>query len=432
MVLLLAGVVGLSACEGEGGGKGPGGRGEKGLEAPSAGPERRVLVASAVVENASVADYLVTSGTLESEAQADIVPEASGVVTRLYVEEGDTVTKGQVLAIMANPSLDANAERTKLELDKARLAAEEARKLHTKGAISDTELRDTETAWRSAQTTFQEASRSRGFARIESPIAGTVAVRDVRLGEVAGGARAFQVVDLSRLRVVVQLPEKDLPRVRVGQTALLSGAYNEDRTAKGTVQRVSPVVDAATGTLKVTIAVEPGQDALRPGQFVKVRVEVDRHKDVLTVPRRALVWDDGEPVAWKVIEAKPPEKPEGEDKDKEAEGDEGPGFLASLFGGDTDGDGEDKEEEKDPWVGVPRRGGEKARLEIGFTDTERVEITKGLVLGDRVVTAGNANLRAETLIKLEGDADPVKEEPKDGEKGDKDGKADAADAEGEE
>ncbi|MDP6946422.1 MAG: efflux RND transporter periplasmic adaptor subunit, partial [Myxococcota bacterium] len=201
---------------GKGGGHGQGGHGDSKTEA-----DPRILVEAATVERGSVGDHLVTTGTLESEAQADIVPEASGVVTDIRVEEGDTVRRGQLLAIIKNPSLDATADRARIELDAARRASTEAIALHAQGAVSDRELRDAKAALETAEATFNEATGSRDFLRIESPIDGTVSMRDVRLGEVAGGARAFQVVDLDRLRVVVQLPERDLGRVSVGQVATL-------------------------------------------------------------------------------------------------------------------------------------------------------------------------------------------------------------------
>ena len=69
-----------------------------------------------------------------------------------------------------------------------------------------------------SQASYSEATRSRGFTSIDSPIAGTVSVREVRVGELANsGRRAFRVVDLSKLRVVVQLPERDLSRISVGR-----------------------------------------------------------------------------------------------------------------------------------------------------------------------------------------------------------------------
>lgn len=400
----------LACAGGEGGGRGGGGRGGDGADGAEAeaGPERRVLVQAAPVERGSVGDHLVTSGTLDSEAQADIVPEANGAVTQVLVEEGDQVSRGQLLAVIANPSLDANAQRADLELQRARAGFDEAERLHQGGAISEAELRDARNALRSAETSFQEAARSRGFTRVESPIAGTVTVRDVRLGEVGGGRRAFQVVDMTRLRVVVQLPEKDLPRVRVGQTVVLSGAYDEGAAASGQVARVSPVVDPSTGTVKVTIAVDPSQTALRPGQFVKARLEVDRRDGVLTVPRRALVWDDGEPVAWRIIEAPAPEPPTAEGEPTEADDakDEAPGFFEGLFGGDGAQENAEAGDAVDRWAGIPRRGVEKARLKIGFVDQERVEVLEGLAESDQVVSAGTEGLRAEVLVKLPGDPEP--------------------------
>lgn len=402
-------VCGLAACAGGGGPPGSAGMGGGFDEAAAPGPERRVLVEAVAVGRADVASHLETSGVLESEAQADITPETSGLVTDVRVEEGDRVSAGQVLAVLSSPQLDAGAERARIELEKARVAVQEAEALHGRGALSDRELRDARDALRVAETTFGEASRSAGFTRVESPIAGTVAVRDVRLGEMAGGRRAFQVVDLDRLRVVVQLPERDLARVREGQPALLTGAW-EDGTppATGRVVRVSPVVDATTGTVRVTIGVDPGQSALRPGQFVKVRLEVDRHPGVLAVPRRALVYEDGEPIVWAVVEAPAPAADAAEGAGAAAEGEaegEMPAWLAGLLGQDGAGDGA-ASEEADPWEGIPRRMAKKTRIDLGFVDDAHAEVAGGLDEGALVVSVGASNLRDEALLKLPGDPEP--------------------------
>ena len=108
----------------------------------SPGPERRVLVDTAEVSVGSVADHLLTSGTLEGEFQADLFPEATGVVSKVYVEEGDVVKAGQTLALITNPSLDAGAQRASVDVSKSRRAVEEAERLHGSGAISDKELQD--------------------------------------------------------------------------------------------------------------------------------------------------------------------------------------------------------------------------------------------------------------------------------------------------
>jgi membrane fusion protein (multidrug efflux system) len=365
--------------------------------------EQRLLVEVAAVERASVADHLETTGTIESEAQADIVPEASGTVTRIDVEEGDSVRRGDVLAVIANPSLDASDSRAQIELERAQHDLEKARKLHADGAISDVELANAQTAWRTAETSANEASRTRGFTRLTSPIDGTVSVRDLRLGELAGGSRAFQVVDLARLRVVVQLPEKDLARIDLDQPVRLTSAYDPDTGAAGTVTRISPVVDAGTGTVRVTISVEPGQGELRPGQFIKARIEIARHDDVLTIPRRALVWEDGAPVAWVVDDA--PE-PSAEDAAAEDDAAEDGGFFAELFGGQDEASEEAEAADEDDGVDIPQRVAVRKSLSVGFIDIERVEVTEGLSETDQVIVVGNTNLREGAPVRLPGDPVP--------------------------
>ena len=363
----------------------------------------RVLVEVEKASLGSVSNELITHGTLESEAMADITPEAGGVVTDILVEEGDSVNRGQVLATLSNPSLEAGSDRAQVELKQAQRRFEQSKLLHGQGAISDSEFLEAQDAFNIASTSFREATRSRGFTQLASPIDGTVAIRDVRIGELASGAtRAFQIVDLNRLRVIVNLAERDLAYLTVGQTVLLAGAYDENARAKGQVLRVSPVVDEATGTVRVTIAVDSSAEGrLRPGQFVEVRIEVDRREGVITIPRKAIQWQDGSPVVWRVID----KKEDDEDEDKKEWGKESKeSFFSSFFKGDE----EEKEDEADPWEGVPRREVERVNLNVGYTDARVAEISAGLEIDDMVVTVGGDNLRPEAEVKLPGDPKPAK------------------------
>lgn len=434
--VLCAVLVACTGGGGDGGGKNWDGRPARGQEA-AATPNQRVLVETAAAATGSVADHLVTTGVLESEAQADISPEASGTVTRIYVEEGDAVSAGQVLATIKNASLDAGADRAAIELERAREALAEAESLHGQGALSDSELRDAKNALRVAEATYGEARASAGFTRLASPIAGTVSLRNVRVGELAQpGSTAFQVVDLDRLRVIVQLPEKDLPSVETGLPVTLTGAYDEEAGATGAVERVSPVVEASSGTVRVTIQVNAEGATLRPGQFVKVRIEVGRHDDVLTLPRRGLVWEDGEPIAWTVVDAPSPEPVSGEEDEGQDEGadgaaaSEGWSWPWATDADPEDGEDGDEEETRDPWEGIPRRSVVKNRLEVGFVDPEKVEVLSGLTMGDEVVVLGNTSLRAETLVRLPGDPDPPEKDEEEEDatvgKGRRKGKADGA------
>jgi len=379
----------------------------------------RVLVETIQAESGTVAKELVTHGTLESEAMADITPEAGGVVTEILVEEGDTVHRGQVLAVLSNPSLEAGSDRARIELAQARRRFEQAQNLHTQGAISDTEFQDAKDAYSIAQASHREATGSARFTRLTSPVDGTVAIRNVRIGELAGGAqRAFQVVDLDRLRVIVNLSEADLTHLSIGQQVTLAGTYDNSARAGGAVLRISPVVDEASGTVRVTIAVNPveGQiSKLRPGQFVEVRIEVDRHSDVLTIPRKAVHWQDGAPIAWKVVDKV---ETDDDENDKYKDGDEGGNFFTNLFSGNKDDD--EDGDKADPWEGVPRRIVKRVNLTLGYSDADLAEVSEGLEEGEHVVTVGGDNLRPDADVKLPGDPKPKKDKKK-GEPDAKDG-----------
>lgn len=364
-------------------------------------PDPRTLVEVATVTVGSVGDHLVGSATVESEAQASLVPETQGVVTGIFVEEGDPVKKGQLLAVLASPTLEGGYERAAAELERATREAETAERLFAQGALSKAELDTAQQALRTARLAADEASRTRGFTRLESPIAGTVAQKGLRYGEVAGGQPAFTIVDLDRLRVVVNLPERDVARVRPGLSATLVSAYDDALTATGKVLRVAPVIDAASGTFRVTVAVDPGQSTLRPGQFVSTRIEVDRHENVLTVPRRALVWEEGKAYVYLVRDLTPEEvAKEAEDAKKEAEmagkggGPGGRGGFSFSFGG------KDEAEEKPAELPGPKRKAVRVAVEVGYQDGELAEVKTGVKAGDPVVVVGTEALRDGARVRL--------------------------------
>jgi membrane fusion protein (multidrug efflux system) len=357
-------------------------------------PDPRTLVEVTPVARGSVANHLVASATVESEAQATLVPETQGIVTGIHVEEGDRVAKGQLLAVVASPQLDAAYERANAELERAQRDADAAERLFAQAAIPRSELEVAQQALRAARTAHEEASRTRGFTRIESPIEGTVASRSLRYGEMAAGQPAFVVADLAQLRVVLPLPERDLSRVRAGQPAQVSSSYDASVTSEGSVERVAPVVDAASGTFRATVRLAP-DTPLRPGQFVRVRLEIDRREGVLTVPRRAIVWDEGSPFVFVLADMS------AEDLDKEKEASKGDG-KRSEGGGFSWGGGKEEEKEEAPLPG-PARKVVRTPVKLGFEDGEVAELVNGLDEGAQVVVVGNEALRDGARVRLPGD-----------------------------
>ncbi len=371
----------------------------------------RTLVEAEEVSTGDVYDYVVSSATVESELQVDICSETTGTVTSINVEEGDRVRKGSVLATVENPNLQATLERARADMERAQTSYEESKRLFDARAVSQRELEDAQHAMVTARATWDESRRTEAFTRLVSPFAGTVAIRDIRYGQtIQAGQRAFQVVDLDRLKVVVHLPERDLARVQVGQKAWLRPSYDPDTTIPGQVQRISSVLDPSTGTFWVTVAPqgqggEQWQDKLRPGQFVSVRIEVARHQQVLVVPKKALVYEHGTPYLF-LVKDKPPEEPsdgadsDGTDSPEEGEDSEKP-FWAAWFQGKEGAEDEDEGKERE--IPGPRRIAHRIPVEPGFSSASLLEVGGDLREGDLVITVGQETLRDEAEIRLPGD-----------------------------
>ena len=196
------------------------------------------------------------------------------------------------------------------------------------------------------------------------------------------------MVDPEALRVVASLPERDLGQVAVGQRAELISAYDDSLRAWGAIARIAPVVDANSGTFRVTITQDAGQTGLRPGQYVLVQLEIDKHTDVLVVQRDAVLYEDGDPVVYRMI-AEPPADPDTDVEEDEP--DEGRGGWMGPFWEQEAEVREERDEEEDD--DGPRMIAERVRVELGLQDPRFIEISEGLQEGDQLIVVGQANLQ---------------------------------------
>jgi len=250
----------------------------------------------------SVETTVGSSSTVASLHQVDLIVEVSGTVVSVAVEEGDPVKKGTVLATLDNPLARGERDRTLASFKKAEEDLERLRPLQAQGFISENEWNEAVHAHGLAKTSYGQAQASLDDTVLRAPFSGTVTFRDIEVGEnVSVGKRVFQVVDMENLEVEIHLPERHLADLIVGQTARIHSDFS-DLSSEGSVKRIHPTVDPATGTVKVTVGMEQETTVLRPGMFVNVAVVTATQDDAVLVPKRAVVYEDGEPVVYLVRE----------------------------------------------------------------------------------------------------------------------------------
>ncbi|HUF10843.1 MAG TPA: efflux RND transporter periplasmic adaptor subunit [Rhodothermales bacterium] len=272
-----------------------------GSDAQSAAPDESkeesaaIPVETGVSRTGSIAAYFSGTATLEAEEEADVVAKASGVVQRLLVEEGDLVQAGQVLA-------ELDAERSSLELSQMeanlkRLENDHRRneELFNKQLISAETYEFAKFQYESQVAAVELARLQIRYSSIRTPIRGVVSARMVKVGAmVAENQAAFRVTDFDPLLAILHVPERELPKLRTGQPTELSVDAMTDRTFKGRVKRISPVVDPSTGTFKVTVEAHDESGVLKPGMLARVDVTYDTRDNVVLVPKQAVVTEDDE------------------------------------------------------------------------------------------------------------------------------------------
>jgi len=284
LLLLLASVAAGCGSEDAAGGR-PGGRSFGG--APGA-PATAVPVEVAPVARRDISSFIETNGTLEAENEVDVVARVAAPIVELAVEEGMAVAKGQLLARLDEEDLRAQLEIARVTLEEARLAYDRAQKLQASSLISPEEYEQAQTRFETARAELERTEILVGYTRVRAPFAGLIVTRYVDYAQqVSVNSPLFRLSDFNPLLCPIQVPEREIPQLHVGQSARLRvEAWPEERfTAR--VLRISPVVDAATGTVKVTLEVD-ARGRLRPGMFARVFVETATRGGALVIPRSAL------------------------------------------------------------------------------------------------------------------------------------------------
>lgn len=309
----------------------------------------KVPVEVAVASRSAVTAAFQGTANLVAEAEAEVVTKTSGVVLEIRVEEGDQVKAGQVLARLDSERqrlsvAQSEANLRKLENDFKRQQEMIGRKLISQD-VFDRSRYDLDTQ----RAAYDLAKLELSYTEIRAPIDGVVSKRMVKVGNLIQlNQSLFKIDDFDPLEAVINVPEREMRLIAAKQPVQMLVDALPDALFTGEVARVSPVVDAGTGTFRVVAQFRDGSGRLRSGMFGRVRVVYDQRADVLVVPRSALVGDEKDASVY-VVEA------------------------------DT---------------------AKRRKVKLGYSDGGQVEVVEGVSDGEQVVTLGQAALRDGSKVQV--------------------------------
>jgi membrane fusion protein (multidrug efflux system) len=349
---LLAGGVVVLAAMGFGGYSLANGRG-KSKPADKADKDKKEkeppAVAVAQAETGTISAYITATANLVAEQEVQILAEAEGKVVELLVEEGKAVRKGQKLLQIDREASAIAVEKADLGLRNASANLERSELLWMQKLLSTQDLDKARFDRDLAGSNLTEARYRLQKTTVAAPFDGRVTVRKVQLGQTLKlSEELLTIADFDPLVARIFLPEREVLDLEVGQAAELALKAREDVRFRGRIRQLSPVVDTASGTVKVTVEAVSPPPSVRPGTFVSVGIVRETRPQVVLVPRTAVVRELQEAYVYVAD-----------------------GAVAK-----------------------------KRAVEVGLEEAGKLEITRGLKAGEPVVTSGQGALKDQAAIKI--------------------------------
>lgn len=270
------------------------------------------------VTRAQIAQELTVVGNLIGETTVSVAPRAAGRLQQVYVRLGDRVTRGQRIATIEDFELveqikqqeaaqqvsQATIRQREADLSLAKTNLDRSNSLFERQLIAKQVLDDNEARYQSAQAQLDlaRAQAQQSKARLDelninlsntiitSPVNGFIARRLVDPGASVGqNAPVVEVVDISRVRMIANVVEKDLKPLHPGDVTRVEVDAFPGETFTGRIARVSPVLDPQTRTAPIEVEIPNPTFRLKPGMYARVRITLDTLEDALVVPATALV-----------------------------------------------------------------------------------------------------------------------------------------------
>jgi membrane fusion protein (multidrug efflux system) len=271
------------------------------------------------VKTGRIVEIRESVGTVRAYVSITVTAKVAGIITEIGFDEGQKVKGGATLVQLDAAERKADIEQAIAEANRAvalrnevAIKLERAQALSRTGAGTGAQVEDLTAQVKSLEGSIAsaQAQRKAAEARLEeltirAPFGGRVGTRSVSLGAyVPPGTRITSLDDLSRIRLDFAVPENLLARLKPGQTANASSPAYQGRTFKGTVATIDTRVDQTTRTVRLTAEFDNQDEALKPGMFLSVALEVTNKEDAVLVPEEAIVSEGLRQIVYPVKDNK--------------------------------------------------------------------------------------------------------------------------------
>ena len=218
-------------------------------------------------------------------AKNNIAPQSPSRIQKIYVEVGDFVRAGQIVAKMDEVSLN----QSKLSMANDSLEYSRIKKLYEQGGVSKSDFDAMELKYNVTRSQYQNLLEN---TILRSPVSGVITARNYDQGDMYGGSPIYVVEQITPVKLYVGISEMDYTRVKKNDTVTLTADALPGKTFTGRIARIYPTIDAATHTFTAEVNVANGDRLLRPGMYARVTVNFGSNHSIV-VPDDCVVKQQG-------------------------------------------------------------------------------------------------------------------------------------------
>ncbi len=223
---------------------------------------------------------LTFSGVLQPYQKVAVAPALQGRITNLYVEVGDRVSQGQMLAKMDETqylSTKLNYENTKTDFNRIKI-------LNDSNNIAKQTFDQAKSGLEVLETSLKNLEQN---TYLRAPFAGVVSARNYEPGELFAGQAIYEIVQINTLKALVEVPETYFPQVKQGMKLNIATDTYKGETFPATIEVVYPTIDEKSHTFSIKLKIPNAAQKLRPGMYVSTTLEMGEEK-TLTAPYNAV------------------------------------------------------------------------------------------------------------------------------------------------
>ena len=265
-------------------------------------PEKIVPVAIEVIKRENLAEIFTLPASLEAWEDLTLAAEISGVVQKINFKEGDRVEAGEILLEIDPDTVKSYLARDQENVDVLERKLARYQQLEAEGLISQQELDDLKNALTAAKANLQTTRLKLAKSFPKAPVTGHIDHLFIDRGEyVDPGMPLLRLVDVTTLKVIADIPEKDVHFLKTGQKVKIIPTTQKSSIATSIVGKINFIAysaDPVTRTYQAKIIIDNQRLTLRPGMIVRVEFIRQQLNQVIAVPLFAVMDRDGEKIVF--------------------------------------------------------------------------------------------------------------------------------------